>query len=177
MALPSHACPLPARPLVLRWVPGRSMRHPLLRISLAPGFCRWFLFLSSSARPFAGCIGGIDQCTSNLLGEFTNLRMIDNSWIAWNVPAGNFHQGQVVVISALTTLLTVALVVLAAAIAFWRLLSHKWQMGHSRIRDWYWPATAATVLFLAGWFKASVLPYRIPGDGLCWVPRFSTIAC
>ena len=98
--------------------------------------CSWLLplvpFPLFSARPFAGWIGGIDAIAPRIYwAEFTNLRMIDNSWIAWNVPAGNFHQGQVVVISALTTLLTVALVVLAAAIAFWRLLSHKWQMGNT----------------------------------------------
>ena len=66
-------------------------------------------------------------------------------------------------ISALTTLLTVALVVLAAAIAFWRLLSHKWQMGKSQNSGLVLAGSAATVLFLAGWFKASVFPYRIPG--------------
>jgi len=95
--------------------------------------------------------------------EFTPRgRMISNAWIAFNGSNHLFLAEEC--LSAVITILTVALLVFAAAVAVWRLLPQRWVVRESRVSEWTWPAVIVMALFIGVWFRSSVLPYRIPGE-------------
>ncbi len=94
--------------------------------------------------------------------EFTPRgRMISNAWIAFNGSNLLLADER---LSAVITILTVTLLVLAAAVAVWRLLPQRWVVRESRVSEWTWPAVVVMALFIGVWFRSSVLPYRIPGE-------------
>ena len=94
--------------------------------------------------------------------EFTPWgRMISNAWIAFNGSTMFLGDER---LSAVITILTVALLVFAAAVAVCRLLPQRWVLRESPVSERTWPAIGVMALFIGVWFRLSVLPYRIPGE-------------
>lgn len=96
------------------------------------------------------------------MAEFTPQgRMISNAWIAFNGSNLLLADER---LSAVITILAVALLVFAAAVAVCRLLPQRWMLRESPVSDRTWPAIVVMALFIGVWFRLSVLPYRIPGE-------------
>ena len=89
---------------------------------------------------------------------------LGNVWLMFNVPDSDLRMYPLhLPLYSGLAIFSAALIALAIATAILRLLPSRWQFRQSAIREWTWPAFAASFLLLAIWFRQSVMPYRIPG--------------
>ncbi len=85
-----------------------------------------------------------------------------NEWIAFNVPDEELFRYNVLA-PAIASILAVALLILAVAIAGLRLLPNRVAIRGVPFSHRTWPAFLVCFFFLAVWFSQSVMPYRLPG--------------
>ncbi len=85
-----------------------------------------------------------------------------NEWIVFNVPDRDLgmYNG---LVPAITSIISVALLVLGVVTAGLRLLQDRATARGLLLSSRTWPAFLASFLFLEVWFSQSVMPYRIPG--------------
>ena len=86
---------------------------------------------------------------------------LGNVWLVFNVPDND--PGAYMRTYAQVAIAVVGLIALAVVTAGMRLLPEQWQFRGTPLCERTWPAFAASIVVLAGWFSQSVLPYRIPG--------------
>jgi hypothetical protein len=86
---------------------------------------------------------------------------LGNVWLVFNVPDND--PGAYMRPYAYLAIAIVGLIAFAVVTAGVRLLPAQWQFRGTPLRERTWPAFAASIVVLAGWFGQSVLPYRIPG--------------
>ena len=87
--------------------------------------------------------------------------LLGNVWLMFNLSGKEL--GLYPPVYPALTIFSIALIVLAIAIAALRLIPSRWQFRKSPVCERTWPALAASFLFLVIWFSQSVMPYRIPG--------------
>jgi hypothetical protein len=86
---------------------------------------------------------------------------LGNVWLVFNVPDND--PGAYMRPYAYLAIAIVSLIAFAVVTAGVRLLPAQWQFRGTPLRERTWPAFAASIVVLAGWFGQSVLPYRLPG--------------
>jgi hypothetical protein len=89
----------------------------------------------------------------------TESRSVSNSWIAMNA---SYPDASRYIRYSQIRILSVALLLMTLIWAITRLLPERWQLQNRPANQRTWPAIAITLVFIACWFAAFVLPYRQP---------------